>query len=93
MRHAIEGAEPESSVVPSASPVDRLEYIGDLAGMLRKIADEGGLERLSALLALAISEVEQLQQAYWTGRDGVGRDTRDTVGGDLPGQQQKSRPW
>lgn len=54
-------------LAPVASDIERLEYVGDLAEVLRQIALDGGHTRLAILFELAVTESEQLQLAYWMG--------------------------
>lgn len=67
MTHMVENNGPARPVAPVATPVERLEYIGDLAGVLQVMAVDGGHTRLAALLDLARSEAELLRHAFWTG--------------------------
>jgi hypothetical protein len=67
MTQAAERSEDGGPLAPVVTPLERLEYIGELTAVLERIASEGGFERLSAMLALAVSEVEVLQEGFWTG--------------------------
>jgi len=52
------GTEPGAALSP-ASEGERLEYLCELVGELRALAEQGSLRRLATILALAHDEVRQ----------------------------------